>query len=96
MKMRDYLELGLKLLGVYFAVLGIAHTVEAIVSLVFLLPASLWSDFEISTGLYGLSNLAFVAAKPAGYLLCAYLLLRETGRVLRFIGPVADRSEAST
>lgn len=81
MQKRDVAEIGLKLLGVYFAVYG---TVTLVASLA-RLPGDL-ARVSTGPGLIDLFAFPFVmdgSVRAAAFLIAAYMLLRHTATCLR-------------
>jgi hypothetical protein len=85
MTQRDWLTVGIKFLGVYFAVLGITGSIIVATNLVF----ELVLDFQES-GSGGHSvrtgGISFVnVLQPIAYLVCAFAMIKRTAWCLRFV-----------
>lgn len=85
MTQRDWLTVGIKLLGVYFAVLGVTALVIVGTNLVFELVLdsreSASGMHSIRTGGISLINVL----QPIAYLLCAFALMKRTQGCLRIV-----------
>jgi hypothetical protein len=89
MTQRDWLTVGLKLIGAYFAVLGITASVMVGVNI---LVQGVLIARETARGYSALrmGGITFVEAlQPLAYLLCAWALLRRTPWCLR----IADHTD---
>ena len=80
MKIRDYLTIGLKLLGFYFAVHGLTAVAVMIVNLAIQITESEGYSPPTATTRF----LSF--AQPLAYLICAFILIKRTEWCLKFSG----------
>jgi hypothetical protein len=92
MTQRDWLTVGIKLIGVYFAVLGVTASVmvgtNIVVQAVLHARESASEYRSLSTG-----GVSFVEVlQPVAYLLCAWALLKRTQWCLRIADPVKDEA----
>ncbi len=84
---RDYLTIGLKLMGVYFAVLGITILVVSLSNFLgSLAPSDLPNDYGS-----GLTYELIRLMQPIAYLACAFHLVRRTEWCLTLMGIPEDR-----
>lgn len=84
---RDYLNIGLKLLGVYFAVLGVTVLAMVLANLTIEGVLPLFQQDEMLHAIEGPVVSAISALQPIAYLVCAFVLTRKTEWCLHLICP---------
>ena len=91
MQTRDYLNIGLKLIGVYFAVLGVTVLALTLITLgIEFVTNAVHSDATDYFGT-GATFTVISAMQPIAYLVCGFVLTRRTGWCLDLIGyPPSD------
>jgi len=86
MQTREYLNIGLKLIGVYFAVLGVIVLTMLLVSFAVEIVENLIERDGLSSVVIGPGVTLFQLLQPGVYLVCAFLLTRKTEWCLGQIG----------
>ncbi len=88
MNKRDWLIVGLKLLGTYFAILGVAILSVTVLNLgIQVVQAAATRRSDVLYLHEGPTVSLLSALQPIAYLVCAFVLLRRTDWCLRKIAP---------
>jgi len=86
---RDYLNIGLKLLGAYFAVLGVTVLALTLINLAIQGVWPLFQDDRMVHVVEGQVVSVISAMQPVSYLACAFVLTRKTDWCLELINPIS-------